>query len=114
MYYENIDNENTKHVYISHHSESKQLRSEIKERLESLGNKVWKLVATHKVDSMAECIDSALCVLICVAEKYKQSKNCKLEAEYVMKLEKPFVALIMQKSYKPNLYNFIRIFYLID
>jgi hypothetical protein len=51
---------------------------------------------------MAKGIESSWCVLICITEKYKQSENCRLEAEYVLQLKKPYVPLIMQKSYKPD------------
>ena len=37
-----------------------------------------------------------------MTEKYKESPNCRLEAEYVMQTNKPFVPLILQKAYKPN------------
>ena len=33
--------------------------------------------------SMAEALDEAVLVLFCVSQKYKDSDNCRLEAEYV-------------------------------
>ena len=32
---------------------------------------------------MAEALDEAVLVLFCVSQKYKDSDNCRLEAEYV-------------------------------
>jgi hypothetical protein len=39
---------------------------------------------------------------MCITEKYKQSPNCRLEAEYAVNLNKPIVPLIVQKSYKAD------------
>jgi len=37
-----------------------------------------------------------------MTEKYKESPNCRLEAEYTLQINKPFVPIILQKAYKPN------------
>jgi len=37
-----------------------------------------------------------------MTEKYKQSANCRLEAEYSVNQNKPIVPLIMEKGYKPD------------
>jgi hypothetical protein len=51
---------------------------------------------------MANAIENSSCVLMCMTEAYKQSANCRAEAEYAFQLKKPIVPLIMQKNYKPN------------
>ena len=51
---------------------------------------------------MAKGIENSWCALICMTEKYKESSNCRFEAEYVLQLKKPFIPLILQKSYKPD------------
>jgi hypothetical protein len=51
---------------------------------------------------MASAIENSECVLMCITEKYKQSPNCRLEAEYAVNLNKPIIPLIMQKSYKAD------------
>lgn len=37
-----------------------------------------------------------------MTEKYKQSTNCRAEAEYAFQLGRPIIPLIMQKDYKPD------------
>ncbi len=51
---------------------------------------------------MANAIEDSLCVIICMTEKYKQSSNCRAEAEYSFKLNKSIIPIIMQSNYKPN------------
>jgi hypothetical protein len=34
--------------------------------------------------------------------KYKESINCRSEAEYVLQIKKPYIPLIMEKGYKPD------------
>ena len=46
--------------------------------------------------------ETASCVLICMTEKYKESNNCRMEAEYTIQKQKPLIPLIMQKSYRPD------------
>ncbi len=94
-----------KKIFISYNNKSKELCKQIKERLELLGYEIWidyENIHGSAIEAMAKGIESASCVLICMTEKYKQSENCRLEAEYVLQLKKPFVPLIMQKSYKPD------------
>ena len=50
---------------------------------------------------MAEAIENASVVLLCVSEKYYLSPNSRLEAEYALKLQKPIIPLIMQQDYTP-------------
>ncbi len=50
---------------------------------------------------MAEAVENASVFLMCVSEKYYLSPNCRLEAEYAVKLQKPIIPLIMQADYNP-------------
>ena len=52
--------------------------------------------------SMAEAVENASVVLMCVSEKYYASPNCRLEAEYAMRLRKPIVPLMMQEGFVPR------------
>ena len=51
---------------------------------------------------MAIAIEESFCVLMCMTTKYKQSANCRLEAEYSVNINKPIVPLILEKAYKPD------------
>jgi len=50
---------------------------------------------------MAEAVENSSVFLMCVSEKYYQSPNCRLEAEYAVRLQKPIIPLIMQSDYMP-------------
>ena len=98
-------NLNKNHVFISYDNDDRELCLMIKNELELLEHKIWINVEDNKGDSidvMARGIESASCVLICMTDKYKESLYCRLEAEYAMKLKKPYVPLIMQHDYKPD------------
>lgn len=97
--------ENQKHIMISYNQESRDLCEKIKNELEKIGYKIWiDLKSANKLslDSIAEAIENSSCVLICMTEKYKQSSDCRAEAEYAFQLNKPIIPLIMQKDYKPD------------
>lgn len=98
-------NEKNKHIMISYNSKSRTICYKIKEELEKLGKKCWidvDNIGGDAIKAMAKAIKQASCVLICITEKYYESSNCRLEADYTYKLKKPFVPILMQKGYKPE------------
>ena len=100
----NIDEPN-KHVMISYNKESREVCYKIKTELEKLGINCWIDVDNihgSSLEAMASAIERASCILVCMTEKYKESPNCRLEAEYIIQRKKPFIPLIMQKGYKPD------------
>ena len=52
-------------------------------------------------ESLSPLKDSSV-VLVCVSERYKESPNCRSEAEYTYKLGKDIIPLMMQRNYKPD------------
>ena len=94
-----------KHVFISYNSESRSICLDIKTFLEKIGFKCWidiENIHGSSIDAMAKGIEAASCVLICMTEKYKESNNCRMEAEYTLQRKIPFIPLILQKSYRPD------------
>jgi hypothetical protein len=68
------------------------------------GYQVWidvEQIYGSTLASMAEAVENASVFLMCVSEKYYLSPNCRLEAEYAVKLQKPIIPLIMQADYNP-------------
>lgn len=99
-----IQIEDNKHIMISYNRESRDICLRIKNEIEKRGLKCWIDVhdmSGSTLEAMADAIEQASCVLICMTEKYKESPNCRLEAEYVVNIKKPFIPLILQKGYKP-------------
>jgi hypothetical protein len=79
------------HIMISYNTESRQTCLKIKKELELLKYRVWIDVSEihgSSLESMAQAIENASCVLMCVTEKYRQSLNCQAEAQYAFRLKK--------------------------
>lgn len=94
-----------KHIMISYNKHSRDLCLEIKKHLESNDHVVWidvENIHGSSLDSMAKAVENSFCVLMCMTEHYKQSSNCRAEAEYAFQLDKAIIPLIMQKGYKAD------------
>ena len=63
------------------------------------------------MQAMANAVEQASCVLICMTSKYSESKNCKYEADYVVQQNKPYVPLLMEKGFDPTGWYKIRILF---
>jgi hypothetical protein len=99
------DGKKLKHIMISYNRESRDLCLKIKSELEKMSYAVWidvENIHGSSLESMALAIENSMCVLMCMTEKYKQSPNCRAEAEYAFNLHKPIIPLIMQKDFMPN------------
>eukprot|EP00033_Pygsuia_biforma_P002700 GCRY01002982.1.p1 GENE.GCRY01002982.1~~GCRY01002982.1.p1 ORF type:complete len:685 (+),score=124.67 GCRY01002982.1:99-2153(+) len=63
---------------------------------------VWIDVEAMKgstLEGMAEAVESSSCILMCVSRAYKQSANCRLEAEYAFSSGKRIVPLMVEADY---------------
>lgn len=90
------------HLMISYNTASREICLKIKGELEKLHFKVWIDVTNihgSSLESMAQAVENAEFVLICVTEKYRQSVNCQAEAQYAFKLNKPIIPCILQSGY---------------
>ena len=92
-----------KHIMISYNSESRDYCLKIKAGLEEKNYKVW--IDVHNIsgsalESMARAVENSWCVLMFMTEKYKDSANCRLEAEYCVNLKKPIIPFIAQEKYR--------------
>jgi hypothetical protein len=88
------------HVMVSYNSGSREVCLRIKRELEAIGFKVWidvECIHGSSLESMANAIEKSWCVLMCMTENYKQSTNCRAEAEYAFSINKPIVPLVIVK-----------------
>lgn len=51
---------------------------------------------------MADAVEKSAVVLLCMSRKYKDSPNCRTEAEYAYKLGKTLVPIRVERSYEPD------------
>ena len=54
---------------------------------------------------MSEAIEGAEVMVYAVTEKYKESANCRMEANYAHQQELDMIPLMMQKEYSPKGYG---------
>jgi len=86
-------------LVISHESQKTDDSLKLKQRLESMGNKVYlSCTDTTSLESTLNEIDKSEWVLLCITEKYRQSNFCRAVANYARQKDKRIVALIMQES----------------
>ncbi|XP_055896555.1 uncharacterized protein LOC106060007 isoform X2 [Biomphalaria glabrata] len=93
------------HIMISYNSSDRETLKKVYDALRTEGYKVWMDIYEIKgssLDSMAKAVEHSEVILMCMSEKYKESANCRLEAEYAANCGKPIIPLLMQHSYKPN------------
>ncbi|XP_071098917.1 uncharacterized protein [Haliotis cracherodii] len=93
------------HIFISYSWNEQEKVLEIRDKLRAEGYIVWVDVdemGGSTLQAMAEAVENAAVVLVCMSEKYKQSPNCRTEAEYTFQLRKDYIPLMMQKKYRPD------------
>ena len=54
------------------------------------------------IDCMAAAVESSILILYCVSTTYKESANCRLEANYAHQLKKKMIPLVLEVGYRPN------------
>lgn len=90
------------HVMISYQWGHQKTLKMIRDTLKNKGYNVWMDVDKMRgsiMEAMADAVEKALVVLVCFSKKYKNSPNCRSEAEYCFKLRKPVIPLKMDSDY---------------
>ena len=93
------------HVMISYQWDSQEVLVEVKNRLQASGYRVWmdlEQMGGSTLEAMAKAVENASVILVCVSHQYKESPNCRSEAEYAYQLRKDIIPLMMQQNYKPD------------
>lgn len=94
-----------KHVMISYQWDVQKSMIQLRNQLQSHGYKVWMDIdemGGSTLESMARAVENASVVLVGVSQKYKESPNCRSEAEYTFQLHKDIIPLMMDYRYKPD------------
>ena len=93
------------HVMISYQWDSQEVLIEVKNRLQANGYRVWmdlEQMGGSTLQAMANAVENSSVVLVCVSQRYKESPNCRSEAEYAYQLRKDIIPLMMQHKYKAD------------
>ena len=98
-------NAGKKHVMLSYCWAQQQVVLRLADALKAKGFVVWIDVENMRgstIDAMAEAVENAAVVCVCMSKEYKESVNCRFEANYVVQQRVPYVCLLMQGGYKPK------------
>ncbi|XP_077996742.1 uncharacterized protein LOC144450050 [Glandiceps talaboti] len=82
------------HIMISYQWGSQTTVLKIANDLKDAGYNVWidvEYMGGSTLEAMAEAVENAAVVLVCASHKYKESPNCRTEAEYTSQLHKGVV-----------------------
>ena len=93
------------HVMISYQWDAQDVLVQVKNQLQANGYRVWmdlEQMGGSTLDAMAKAVENAAVVLICVSQRYKESPNCRSEAEYAYQLGKDIIPLMMEENYKAD------------
>ena len=93
------------HVMISYQWDAQEVLVEVKNKLQASGYRVWmdlEQMGGSTLDTMAKAVEDAAVVLVCVSQRYKESLNCRSEAEYAYQLRKDIIPLMMQRNYQAD------------
>lgn len=93
------------HVMISYNWGSKDRAQLVRDKLKESGYNVWfdeEKMAGDLLEAMADAVEKSAVVLICLSEKYKDSQNCRSEAQYAYKRKRPVIPLLVQDGYDPD------------
>ena len=93
------------HVMISYQQDAQEIMIQVKNQLQANGCRVWmdlEQMSGSTLETRAKAVENAAVVLICVSQRYKESPNCRSEAEYAYQLEKDIIPLMMEKNYKAD------------
>lgn len=96
---------NKGHLFISYCWKEKEFVAKLREGLKKEGVEVWidvERITGSIYDAMAQAVQNAAVVLICVSKGYKQSCNCQLEAEYTFQMRKEMIPIMVEKGYRPD------------
>ena len=90
------------HMMISYQWDAQEVLVEVKNKLQASGYRVWmdlEQMGGSTLEAMAKAVENAAVVLVCVSQRYKESPNCRSEAEYAYQLRKDIIPLKMQRNY---------------
>ncbi|XP_077985115.1 uncharacterized protein LOC144439756 [Glandiceps talaboti] len=102
---EDISEECSDHVMISYQWDVQKLMLKLKQQLEKNGYRVWMdldQMGGSTLQAMADAVENAAVVLVCVSQKYKDSPNCRVEGEYAFQQRKKIVPLMVEENYRPT------------
>jgi hypothetical protein len=94
-----------KHVMLSYAWVYQPTVLALAARLRAAGFRIWLDVAEMSgstLEAMALAVEDAAAIVYTLGPGYKNSANCRLEAEYAAQLRKPMVPILVERRYRPD------------
>ncbi|XP_030828276.1 uncharacterized protein LOC100892829 isoform X3 [Strongylocentrotus purpuratus] len=93
------------HIMLSYQWGCQPLVLKMRDVLAKAGYNIWVDVDCmygSTLQAMAEAIENACAIVMCMSERYKESPNCRTEAEYAFQLRKRIIPVMMEEYYQPD------------
>jgi len=95
------------HVMLSYCWAEQETMMRVKTSLTAAGFQVWIDVDdmqghTSTLEAMAHAVENASHVVVALSPGYKESPNCRLEAEYAVQKNKRVIPIVVHPGYKPD------------
>eukprot|EP00794_Sanderia_malayensis_P019285 gene19285-21211_t len=93
------------YIMLSYQWDNQKVVKDIADALTKRGYNVWidvEKIQGNIIDAMADAVEQAAVIIICMSKRYQRSNNCRAEAQYSHKLEKKMIPLMMENNYKPD------------
>ena len=93
------------HVMVSYNWDHQDVILRVVESLQDRGYLVWVDTEQMKgatVDTMALAVEGSEVVMIGVSRAYKESSNCRMEAQYALQKKKPLIPLMLTPGYEAD------------
>ncbi|XP_072015716.1 uncharacterized protein [Amphiura filiformis] len=95
----------TKHVMISYQWDSQKRMIKLRDKLKEAGYNIWMDInhmAGDTLACMADAVENADAILMCVSKRYQDSRCCKKEAEYAFQKDKVIIPLKVEENFQPT------------
>jgi hypothetical protein len=93
------------HVMLSYNWGHQDVIKRINSALQARKYAVWidvEKMQGSTVEAMAEAVEQAACVVYGISQAYKESTNCRMEAQYAWQQKKDMVPLMLEEQYRPT------------
>ena len=93
------------HVMLSYNWDHQSVIKRVNSALQSRGYTVWidiEKMQGSTVEAMSAAVEDAAVMCYGVSQAYKESANCRLEAQYAYQRQKEMVPLMLEEGYRAN------------
>ena len=97
--------ETVEHVMLSYNWGHQEAVKRINVALKARAYSVWidiEKMQGSTVEAMADAVEDAAVMCYGISEAYKESTNCRMEAQYAFQQQKDMVPLMLEEDYRPK------------